>query len=178
MKTFTETQKFNQMWVWLVLIAATLIPLITLGAGVYQQLIKGISFGDKPMSDNGLIFAFLSVLIFTGGIIVFMARVKLTTVINKNGISIAFFPLLLKEKTIKWTDIESFQVMKYKPIVDYGGWGYRLGKGGKAYNVAGNMGLKLKFKSGKHLLIGTQESAKMQQFLDKLDPLTPNSNLD
>lgn len=177
MKTFTETQKFNQFWVWLILLTATLIPLITIGTGLYQQLIKGISFGDKPMSDNGLIFTFLSILLLTGGIIVFIARVKLTTVINKNGISIAFFPLLLKEKTIKWTDIESFQVVKYKPIVDYGGWGFRLGMGGTAYNVAGNMGLKLKFKTGKHLLIGTQESAKMQLFLEKLDPLNQSSSL-
>ena len=177
MKTFTETQKFNQFWVWLILLTATFIPLITIGVGLYQQLVKGINYGDNPMSNSGLIVTFLFVLFLTSGIMVFMARLKLTTVINKNGIRISFFPLLLKEKNIKWTDLESFQVMKYKPIADYGGWGFRLGRGGTAYNVAGNMGLKLKFKTGKHLLIGTQESEKMKLFLEKLDPLKSSPSL-
>ncbi|MCC7318615.1 MAG: hypothetical protein IT219_08775, partial [Bacteroidales bacterium] len=115
MKTFTETQKFNQVWLWLLLLTASFIPLITFGVGLYQQLAKGINYGDNPMSNSGLIVTFLFVLFLTSGIMVFMARLKLTTVINKNGIRISFFPLLLKEKNIKWTDLESFQVMKYKP---------------------------------------------------------------
>ena len=53
MKTeFKEEQKFNQWWLWLILIPMGVLPLI----GIYKQLILGEKLGDNPMSDlSGLI---------------------------------------------------------------------------------------------------------------------------
>ena len=48
---FKETQKFSQWWLWLILIGIGILPIL----GIYKQLIIGEKFGDKPMSDLGLI---------------------------------------------------------------------------------------------------------------------------
>ena len=39
-------------------------------------------------------------------------------------------------------DIDKIEVIKYNPIMHYGGWGIRLG----AYNISGNKGLKIYYK--------------------------------
>ena len=48
---FKETQKFSQWWLWLILIGIGILPIL----GIYKQLIIGEKFGDKPMSDLGII---------------------------------------------------------------------------------------------------------------------------
>ena len=48
---FKEKQKFTQWWLWLFLIGFGLFQVY----GLFKQLIIGEDFGDKPMSDIGLI---------------------------------------------------------------------------------------------------------------------------
>jgi hypothetical protein len=56
-------------------------------------------------------------------------------------------------------DLNECFARKYRPILEYGGWGIRCGwKGGRAYNVSGNEGVQLVFKNGKRLLIGSKEA--------------------
>lgn len=40
--------------------------------------------------------------------------------------------------------VESFRVVTYRPIRDFGGWGVRVGRGGsRCYNTRGNRGVEL-----------------------------------
>ena len=49
MKTeFKEEQKFNQWWLWLILIPMGVLPLI----GIYKQLILGEKLGDNRTRDR------------------------------------------------------------------------------------------------------------------------------
>jgi hypothetical protein len=52
-------------------------------------------------------------------------------------------------------------VQTYRPIRDYGGWGIRYGRGGKAYNVSGNRGVMLELSDGQKLLIGSQRPEEL-----------------
>ena len=81
-----------------------------------------------------------------------------------------FKPFHLKEKHIKPDDINSFEVRKYKPIAEYGGWGIRAGgrKAGRAYNVSGNMGLQLYLKNNKKILIGTQKPGEIRKAMEAM----------
>ena len=47
---FTESQKFKQWWIWLILLGVNGLFLF----GVFKQVIGGEQFGDKPMGDIGL----------------------------------------------------------------------------------------------------------------------------
>ena len=154
MKTeFKEEQKFTQWWVWLILIGIALIPVY----GIYKQIFQGEVFGDKPMSNLGLIAFVIFMLLFLLLFLLF----KLTTEINTKEIKIQFFPLV--NKVVEWKDVKSAQVLNYGFV---GGWGIRLfTKYGTVYNIKGNKGLALELKNGKKLLVGTQKMEELYEIV-------------
>ena len=50
---YTERQRFKQWWLWLILLGVNGLFLF----GVFKQVIGGQQFGDKPMSNTGLLVA-------------------------------------------------------------------------------------------------------------------------
>jgi hypothetical protein len=79
---------------------------------------------------------------------------------------LCLFPFQFKYNEISWNDVLTIEVRKYKPIREYGGWGYRFSfKNGKAYNISGNMGLQIVLKNGDKILIGTQKPDELMEFL-------------
>lgn len=151
---YRESQKFNQWWVWLILFAT-----LSLGnwAGYYEYMNGG--------GATGLI---ISAAISTLALIL-MAVLELRTTVTTDGIQIGFWPF--HKKRIFRSEIESARVRKYAPIGEYGGWGYRVGKAGTAYNMMGDQGLQLVLKDGKQILIGTQNpealDTLMAEYLDE-----------
>lgn len=154
MKTeFKEEQKFTQWWLWLILIGIALIPVY----GIYKQIYQGEVFGDKPMSNLGLIAFVIFMLLF----LLLFWLFKLTTEINTKEIKIQFFPLV--NKVVEWKDVKSAQVLNYGFV---GGWGIRLfTKYGTVYNIKGNKGLALELKNGKKLLVGTQKMEELYEIV-------------
>jgi len=165
---YKEDQKFKEPAIWIGLIVSGLVVIGIFGFGFYRQIIQGKQFGDNPMSDNGLIITFTLVILLFLAILLLFGFANLTTEIDKRRVSFRFFPFHFKHHRISWDDIENFEVITYKPLRDYGGWGIRIGKKGKAYNVSGDKGLQLQLKSGKSILIGTQKAVELSDFLSKL----------
>ena len=159
---YKEEQKFKQLWIWL---------LILLLSGIWiwqlvQQVFMGKSFGNNPTSDLGVILTGL----FPVLTIVLFRLLTLETIINDQGVHYRFRPFQRKPIIIKPEDILSFEVKKYNPLKDYGGWGVRLGSfgKGKAYNVSGNQGVLFELKNGKKFMLGTQNPVSVKSALDKL----------
>ena len=151
---FKEKQKFTQWWLWLFLIGLVIFQLY----GLYQQLIKGVNFGNKPMLDIGL-------MVFTlipFAILILFWLTKLETEVNQKGIRIRFRPFV--KKSFKWEDIQSATVIKYKFV----GYGIRLFTSyGTVYNIKGNTGLSIELKNGKKVLVGTQKGEEISQIVAK-----------
>jgi len=156
---FSETQRFKQWWLWILLIGSDLFIMY----GFYKQVIKGNTFGSKPASNTELLIIAFVTLMFT---ILFLI-IRLETQIRKDGVYVKFFPLLLKFRHFSWDQLSRCYVRKYSPMAEYGGWGLRFGFGGKAYNISGNQGLQLEFKNKKTLLIGTQRPEELNEALQK-----------
>lgn len=153
---FQEEQKFTQWWLWVILILTGIFPIF----GMYKQFVLGESFGNKPMSDLGLLL-FSLIIITINGLFFFM---KLKTTMDKNGIQIHFFPFT--KKRVEWNEIKHMKVLNYGFV---GGWGVRLWtKYGTVYNVKGNIGLAIELKNGKKFLIGTQKEIELRSFLGKI----------
>ena len=55
----------------------------------------------------------------------------------------------------------------YRPIREYGGWGIRYGKNGKAYNISGDRGVQLELQNSKPLLIGSQRADELAQTIQQ-----------
>lgn len=157
---FQETQRFTQWWLWLLLLGIN----IPLWIGIYQQLAQGVPYGDKPMSDIGLVILTLFLLSF----LVFAYTSNLKTKITTNGIYFKLFPFHQKYRFYDWKEIQKAEVVKYSPIGEYGGWGIRGFGNNKAFNVKGNMGLRILFKDGTKRLIGTQKSKELEKVIKEL----------
>lgn len=156
-KLFQETQRFNQWWIWVILIGIN----IPFAIGIYTQIIKGESFGDKPMSNLGLVLITVFMVLF---VLLFLSF-NLKTEVTKDKIYFKFFPFHIKEREYLISDIQEMKVVKYSPFGDYGGWGIRGIGNDRAFNVRGNMGLKIIFKDGKKRLIGTQKPEELQKII-------------
>ena len=156
---YTERQKFDQWWVLIPMISMNLLFL----TGIVLQLFLKIKFGHKPMSDTALVVFFFLLLSFC----FLFLKIQLETRINSDGVYVRFFPFQLAEKFYPWSNIDKAYVRKYKPIMEYGGWGLRTGLSGKnkAFNISGNMGLQLVLLNGNKILIGTHNATELEEWL-------------
>ncbi|NEU10323.1 hypothetical protein GZH53_18510 [Flavihumibacter sp. R14] len=157
---FNERQRFNQWWLWLILLAIN----ATLLVGLYNQIFNHRQFGNSPMDDSVLVI--VSAFTFAFSALFFCFR--LDTRIKDDGVYVRFFPFHLSFKHYSWESISRAAVRRYNPIIEYGGWGLRLGAFGKAYNVSGNYGLQLEFPDKGKLLIGTGKPEKLRKTLESM----------
>ena len=161
---FKEEQSFVGTWLWYAVIAS--ISLAILGVSMPIWL-KG-----AQESFTGLILVGL----ISVGVILFLIRSKLSVTIDEHAIYYTYPPFVNKEKQITLADLKEVYMRKYKPIWEYGGWGYRIRPGkGRAMNVTGNNGLQMVFKNNKRLLIGTQKPEAMSYAIRRLKE---NSRID
>jgi len=165
---YREVQYFRQSFVpWI----ALLILLFSLGSfstGIYQKIYNH----EVPLSAeiNELIWGSIISLVVLGGLFIVFMYSKLTTEIWTDGIRFKFTPLLRKTRFIPLNHIVSAQVQKYKPIIEFGGWGWRVKFLSRktAYNIKGNMGLRIIKKDGSQVLFGTQQGDSLSKAIDEM----------
>lgn len=153
---FIESQRFNQWWIWLIIISTSIVPFI----GIYKQIINKQPFGDNPMSNTSLIIATCISLI----IVLLFLLMKLDTTITKDSITFQFFPLV--KRSYSFNDIETYKVIDYGFV---GGWGIRFTmKYGTVYNTKGTKGLFIKLKNGKTMVVGTQKHEELEKVIHQI----------
>lgn len=157
---FTEKQRFRQIWLIVLLLGIAGVMVW----GFVQQIIFGIPFGNNPAPDWMMYLMVLIPISIFG----FFFSLTLHTRVDKNGVSFRFFPVHRNDRLIKWESIKRVYVRKYKPIAEYGGWGFRRGRSGIAYNTSGNMGLQIVLQDGKKILLGTRNPGQLTRTLEKL----------
>ena len=157
MRVFKETQRFNQWWLRLLVIAV-------MGVCIAAT----VNAFDKITEDPTQFWVILIISTLTIVILIFLlVFTRLETKIDEKGIHYKFWPFNLSERLLSWREISSCEVRKYSPISEYGGWGYRTGftKNSGALNVKGNKGIQIELKNGKKLLLGTQKGTDVNAVL-------------
>jgi len=159
---FSEKQRFQQWWIWAILLVINGIVIFDM----IWQVVLAQQPNNKLVGDMELILISSVFMGFT--VLFFMCNLR--TRITADGIDVRLFPVHLTFKHYSWTDIEKAYVREYSPIREYGGWGlrYSITGAGKAYNISGNMGLQLELKSGKKLLIGTKKAEELSALLENI----------
>lgn len=146
---FTENQRFNQWWLWTLLLGldALVLYLFFFSPDAEEERI-GLIIGISVMFTVTLLFALFN----------------LKTKITKQSIELRYLPFL--KKKVDWTEVESAEVIDYGFV---GGWGIRiLTSYGTVYNVKGRIGLYVKLKSKQDFVIGTQKAEELKTFLEKI----------
>lgn len=157
--SFTEVQRFRQWWVWLLVLFVAGIAWY----GAIQQIVLKQPFGNNPAPDAVMIMIWA---IFGVFLPVLFYSLKLVTEVRYDGLYIRFFPLQFHSHKISYEEIKTYEIRTYSALKEYGGYGIRYGKNGKAYNISGNRGVQFEFLDGKRLLIGTQRPEELIQTLD------------
>lgn len=133
-----------------------LLVVVLFGKILYTNITEGF----QTSSILSLILLPLCIVLF----IVF----KVKTNITKESINVKIVPFNLTNQTILWSDTKKVEVVEYSAIKEYGGWGYRRSKTGKAINPSGKHGLKIHFKDGTHLLVGTRRPDELSEFIKNI----------
>lgn len=153
---FEEKQRFSYWWMWI----CALFPLGLALYGCYTQLLVGEPFGNRPMSNTGLLIFTL----FSLGFAVLFRMHLLTTKVTSQSLTVRFFPYVTK--VVHWEDIERCEVIPYGFL---GGWGIRLWtQYGTVYNVRSGKGLYVILKNKKQFLVGTQQPEALDACLKQL----------
>lgn len=160
---FQEEQRFTQIWVWIFLI----LTFFLVSEVIVGSIMLGESIDNSSFSNEIILLIFI--VAFFGVFWLFL-KMKLEVKVTDEGIVYRFFPIILKEKMLHRNIIESYKIRKYKPILEYGGYGIRVGfsRWGKAFNVKGNIGMQLYLKDGKKVLFGTQRAEAFKYAVDKM----------
>lgn len=177
---YKEVQKFGSVPLYF---SMGLIYLSALGFFLYAFINEFVFHGNDiegHMSADGLIMSAILVFVIILASSYLLFGSKLITEISADSINYKFPPFIKKNKIIEKESISSWEIRKYKPIKEYGGWGIKLSPKKKglyvkrvtaqnfAVNVKGNIGLQLVLKNGERLLIGTQRRDAIKRAMKKM----------
>jgi len=157
---FDEEQRFRQWWLWGVLGIGFMISLLVFGYGVWQQVILGKPWGNRPMSDGALVLTATGVIALWVVLFAMFRLIKLIVRVDDRCLHVRFWPFV--NRHIPLEQIVHWGARRYNPILEYGGWGIRFTfTKGRAYNVSGDRGVQLVLANGKRILIGSQRADEL-----------------
>lgn len=158
---YQETQRFNNTWHYVLFLA---IIGLTIGTATFNYFYM-------ESTRSSIIGGFSSFAI----VCILWFSMKLKTRIDTTGIHYRYTPFHLKERTLNWNEIQTVEIKEYRPLQDYGGWGIRF-KGfdfnNILLNVAGTKGIHVHLKSGKRIMIGTQQPYEADQALERFKSIS------
>jgi hypothetical protein len=149
---FREQQSFRQRRIRILLAippAAMLLLLV-------WQVILGHPWGTKPLSNAGVI----GWTVFLWLVYLRLVTVRLVTHVGPSELSVAMRGLW-RERHIPLNEIKSAKVVVYDAARDYGGYGIRTARRGKAYIAGSNRGVRLELVKGGAVLIGSARSEEL-----------------
>ena len=130
---------------------------------IYQEKVSGTKWGFylSPIAILPLLVDYFnhslsSKTYLTAGLFLFIfisigALMKLEWFFNSTTFSYKMRPFHFKWQQIPLNEIQKIEVLKINPLLEFGGWGLRFGKLGKAYTIEGKLILHIELKSGKKL---------------------------
>ena len=124
------------------------------------QVVFGHPWGKQPMSNGNVI----GWTIFLWAIFFRLITVRLVTE-ARDGELVISLRGFWRSRRILLYEIRSAEVISYDPVRDYGGYGIRTGRFGKAYIAAGTQGVRIKLASGATVVVGSQRSEELADIL-------------
>ena len=148
---FREVQRFA-LWLRLALLVFTFFMF-----GLCGFVLRYILSQQGAIDVLPFAFFIVFMVFVPAAVAILFLTLKLETEVRSDGLYVRFFPFHIRYKEFTAEDLTECCARTYRPILEYGGWGIKFGKKGKAYNVKGNKGVQLTLKNQKRLLIGSQK---------------------
>lgn len=162
---FYEVQSIRQPRVW------ALVAILPAGFTLLLiwQVLLGHPAGPRPLPNSSVI----GWTIFLWLVWLRLITIRLATRVDPGKVSVSLRGLW-KVRRIALAEVSGAEVVTYQPVEDYGGYGIRLTKRGRAYIASGDRGVRLTFAKGGRVLIGSQEPEKLAQAIAAARAISPS----
>lgn len=147
MSRYHEEQHFHGALVGLLLVVMVFVVIVTVMAVVFSR------------PDDALLLAIAPALVVLIASLISLSHLDVD--VTDQGVSIAFRHLW-PTRRIAFAEIIGLEVRRYNSLLEYGGWGVRLGPKGWAYMTSGNEGVQLRLRKGIPVLIGSAHPRELE----------------
>ena len=131
-------------WVWILVWGACLAAAV---ATIYAA-------GQETVSTTVTALTLGAVVLFP--LLMTLCFLRLDVEVRADHLFIAFGPLHLVRKRIRYGDMESVEAVTYSPIREFGGWGIRPTGRKTAWAIRGNQAVRVVLRSGKQVYVGSR----------------------
>lgn len=101
------------------------------------------------------------VLLLLGALIQFVFGGLLVTV-EPDGVRIGLGQIRLIRSFVPFADIVRLESVTYRPLRDFGGWGYRGNRDERVWSARGNEAVLLHTADGRRIYVGSDEPAHLE----------------
>jgi len=144
---FHEEQHFHDVLMGLLVLAMLFVVFVTTVAVVFSR------------PNDALLLAIAPVVVVLVAALISLSHLDVD--VTDSGVTIAFRHLW-PTRRISFGEIVGLEVKHYRPLIDYGGWGVRLGPAGWAYTTGGDVGVKIRLRKGLPVLIGSRHPEELE----------------
>jgi hypothetical protein len=156
---FREEQRFRQPRIW-VLLAILPVGFTLL---LIWQVVLGHPAGRHPMSNSQVI----GWTVFLWLVYLRLITIKLVTIVVPGKAEPGKLSVSLRGlwtiRRIPLAEVGKTEVVSYAPAADYGGYGIRLTRRGKAYIASGDRGVRFTLLKGGRVLVGSQRPEELAE---------------
>ncbi len=124
---------------------------------IYLYLVHGHLPGGDAGALSGLSLGLVGASAVSFPLLLVVGFLRMTTEVMPTDVRVWFGWIPTYRRFVAIGDVRKIEVVQYRPILDYGGWGIRGGRDGeRVLNARGNRGVRLDLADGTRLLIGSQ----------------------
>jgi hypothetical protein len=148
---YREEQNFH-WWVYALLASVELLIVTVLV--IFER--KGHEFAvSSPLAS--LAFGTFALVNLGTPLLILVGLLRMTTEVTPSDIRIWFGWLPTYRRFVSLDSVVRLEVVSYRPVADFGGWGIRRGRDGeRGLTARGNRGVRLELADGTMLLVGSQ----------------------
>ena len=146
---FREEQWFSR-WVYITLVIMFSLGWAMLGWSFQFGTGRPDLLGATLAFSLGLAYLAIPTFLVTG-------LLKLTTVVLPGEIRVWYGVLPTYRRVLAVCDVLHVEVVRFRPLLDHGGWGIRRGRAGeRVFTARGNQGVRLTLRDGSVWILGSQ----------------------
>lgn len=151
--SFREVQSGKPWWVMVLVLGLAALA----WWAMVQQVVLGVPFGSRPAPDGAVLALWAGMGI---GLPALLVSLRLVVEVDGEGVRWKLWPLA--RGRVSGERIVSARAVSYRPIRDYGGWGYRWVPGrAVAINLSGTEGVRVELNNGRHVLLGSERGEEL-----------------
>lgn len=160
---FREDRRIRSPFVWIFLVVASSFVLGSLVWMVRQRLAMSPEATHGAMATP-LYLAIVTLVVCTWlCTMLFVALVTLQIEVTSAGLFVRFWPIQRKVRQIPLAGVTAIRAVRFRPLVDYGGYGVRRNRRSAAYLLGTGEGVRIDYENGYHLLLETAHPWELEE---------------